>query len=501
MKKILALIIALLLCLSTAVAFTGCNKDDAPDASNGGDAQTETPTEPPSPTNVEVATQSFNKLNAATFLSVVDNTLEDIRALAASAELEVSTPDGAGSIDAAINNGNLYLGADIGGMTQEFFGAMGENSLKLYGLVGGNWTLIGDYSDDGEDDLDGDIAMSPMGTIGELSDIFGEIKIPALTAEDLTVKNDKLLVSGEYIIKLISENLALAYGEEMTEEEIAEAGEDIDEALKEIGFEFYLITGAEEIVGFALSLTPAESEYSNLVSVYAELALTDDAKALKSFKLDVTSDIGFDGVECVKTSSVDFKTILAGGEFAGFELNAEIYNSEYSYNLNTPDIDFEESATDLPAEEVSDVESDGSDDGEWDDMSDIFTPAIYTETVVFTKTTVKAKLDLTKLAGESGDLLKVEVDSKAEKAYEVTTSYDLTTFEEKIESEEITDLSKIERDNLSVNAAVTMSGANKATVSFSMSQYGSTVSATGSLAVGEAATFPTIPDALKDKLN
>lgn len=500
MKKILALIIALLLCLSTAVAFTGCNKDDAPDASNGGDAQTEYPTEPPSPTNVEVATQSFNKINAATFLSVVDNTLEDIRALAASAELEVSTPDGAGSIDAAINNGNLYLGTtDIDGMTQEFFGAMGENSLKLYGLVGGNWTLIGDYSDDGEDDLDGDIAMSPMGTIGELSDIFGEIKIPALTAQDLTVKNDKLLVSGEYIVKLISENISLVYGEELSEEEIAEYGEDINEALKEIGFEFYLITGAEEIVGFAFSLTPAESEYSNLVSVYAELALTDDAKALKSFKLDVTSDIGFEGVECVKTSSVDFKTILADGEFAGFELNVENYSAEHTYNLNSPDIDFEESATDLPADDDSDGDDEDDDDDEI--FEDFFTPDIYTETVVFTKTTVNAKLDLTKLAGESGDVLKVEIDSKAEKAYEVTTSYDLTTFEETVVSEEITDLSNIERDNLSVNAAITMSGANKATVSFSMSQYGSTVSATGSLAVGEAATFPTIPDALKDKLN
>ena len=484
MKKLLALILALMLCISSTVVFASCNKTD--DKNNAKDDATNAtepePTEPPSPVNKEVATKAFNKIDLATFLSTTDSSLEELRKLSAKAELNVNAPEESGTVTAAIKDGVFYLSAKGDeSEKEEIFGKIGEDKILAFELIEGVWETVNEIPLNPED-MFAETGVAP-------EDFISKIKIPELKAEHLTEKGDMLLVSNDYIYELIAENLAVIAGEEIPETDLAEIKTEIKDSLKAAGIEVFVATGHEEITKLAISVKPTEDE-GEFKSLYLEVALTDDAKNLKSVKAEWTAFIGNPEMNEVKTSKIELNTVIVENALVGVKANAEIYDYEYDYDYSR--IDTSIITPSSTVDFVTDIS--GSINGDKETVVPL------AHIFLITKTTVAFDLDMSKLAEESGKVLTLDVDHTVEAAYEVTTTIDPETFEF---AEKITKLDSVDAykdSNVTIDASLTMNDANRADFSLKSVASGEEVTMTGYLATGDI-EFPAIPDALKSKLN
>ena len=477
MKKLLTIILALFLCLSTAVVFSSCDSE-SDDVEVNAPVSDEAPTEPeatepPSPTNKEVATKSFNKIDIAQFVSVTDNSLEEIQKVSAKAEANMSTPDGKGSVTAVVKDGLFYVAlTEEGYDSEEVFGKIGEEKISAFALVDGVWEMVEEIDLSGSGDSMSSIAANP-------TELMSKIKIPALKDEHLTEKNDMLLVSNDYIYELIAENLAVVYGDSIPAEELEEAKASIKESLNEAGLEVFIATGAEEITKLAISVAPADTEAEEFKSAYIEIALTDDAKALQSIKAEWTAALGETEMNEVKTSKVELTTVLADNELVGAKAKAEIYGCSYRFH--------ESSVSPMP-------------DDALDDMFSGSFISTRSETVLLTKTDISVDLDFSQLETENGKVLALNVDHAVTSGYKVTSTLDPETFEWNEEIAKIDNLSEYADSNLTADASITMNGTDRAEFALKVLAGDEEVTASGYLAIGDV-EFPAIPDALKSKLN
>ena len=475
MKKLLAIILALILCISVAAVFTSCNSSDDKGAdatdNNGADATEPEATEPPSPVNKEVATQAFNKIDLATFLSTTESSVEELRKLSAKAEFNLTLPDDSGKVTAAIKDGVFYLSAKEGTSEEEkIFGKISEDKIVMYTLINGVWQLVEEVSFAPEDMYVD--AVNP-------EELISKIKIPELKAEHLTEKGDMLLVSNDYIYELVSENIAVIAGEEIPAESLEEVKAELKAGLESAGLEILVATGAEEITKIAVSIKPTDESF-DFKSAKIEVALTDDAKNLKSLKAEWTANVGEPEMNEVRTSKIELDTVIVENELVGAKAKAEIYGYDYDYTI--------EDAV-APYDNVSFGD---------DVMDDIF--SAMTDTVLITKTTVAFDLDMSKLAEESGKVLTLDVDHTVEGAYEITSTLDPETFEWTDEVVKLDSIDSYKDSNVTIDASLTMNGANRADFSLKATAGGDEITASGYLATGDI-EFPAIPDDLKSKLN
>ena len=449
MKKLLALILALILCLSAAVVFTSCN--DKTDDNNTVDATEPEPTEPPSPVNKEVATQAFNKIDLATFLSTTESSLEELRKLSAKAELNVNAPEESGTVTAAIKDGVFYLSAkeDSSAEGGEIFGKISEDKIVMYELINGVWETVNEVAVSPED-IYADAGVNP-------EELISEIKIPELKAEHLTEKGDMLLVSNDYIYELIAENIAVIAGEEIPAESLEEVKAELKADLESAGLEILVATGAEEITKIAVSAKPTDESF-DFKSAKIEVSLTDDAKNLKSVKAEWTANVGDMDLNEVRTSKIELDTVIVENELVGAKATAEIYDYSYEHYIEKNSV------------------------------------------LIITKTTVALDLDMSKLAEESGKVLTLDVDHTVEAAYEVSSTIDPETYEWTHEIVKPYSVDAYKDSNVTIDASLTMNGANRADFSLKSVTSGEEVTMTGYLATGDI-EFPAIPDALKSKLN
>ena len=454
MKKLLAIILALILCLSVAAVFTSCNSSDDKGAdatdNNGADATEPEATEPPSPVNKEVATQAFNKIDLATFLSTTDSSLEELRKLSAKAELNVNAPEESGTVTAAIKDGVFYLSAkeDSSAEGGEIFGKISEDKIVAFELINGVWETVNEIPLNPED-MFAETGVAP-------EDFISKIKIPELKAEHLTEKGDMLLVSNDYIYELIAENLTVIAGEEIPETDLAEIKTEIKDSLKAAGIEVFVATGHEEITKFAISVKPTEK--GEFQSIYAEIALTDDAKNLKSVKAEWTANVGDMDLNEVRTSKIELDTVIVENELVGAKAKAEIYDYSYEHYIEKNSV------------------------------------------LIITKTTVALDLDMSKLAEESGKVLTLDVDHTVEAAYEVSSTIDPETYEWTHEIVKPYSVDAYKDSNVTIDASLTMNGANRADFALNAQMGEDKVTVSGYLATGDI-EFPAIPDDLKSKLN
>ena len=484
MKKLLALILALILCLSAAVVFTSCN--DKTDDNNTVDATdgTEKPTEPPSPVNKEVATKAFNKIDLATFLSTTEGSLEELQKVSARAELNVTLPDESGNVTAAIKDGVFYISAkeDSSAEGGEIFGKISEDKIVMYELINGVWETVNEVAISPED-IYADAGVNP-------EELLSKIKIPELKAEHLTEKGDMLLVSNDYIYELIAENLTVIAGEEIPETDLAEIKTEIKDSLKAAGIEVFVATGHEEITKFAISVKPTEK--GEFQSIYAEIALTDDAKNLKSVKAEWTANVGKPEMNEVRTSKIELTTVIVENELVGAKATAEIYDYDYDYDYSRIDTSI------ITPSSTVDFETDIS--GSINGDKETVVPSPHPRMFLITKTNVSFDLDMSKLAEESGKVLTLDVDHTVEAAYGISCTINPETFEFE---EKITKLDSVDAykdSNVTIDASLTMNGANRADFSLKATADGEEITASGYLAIGDI-EFPAIPDALKSKLN
>lgn len=449
MKKLLALILALILCLSAAVVFTSCN--DKTDDNNTVDATEPEPTEPPSPVNKEVATQAFNKIDLATFLSTTEGSLEELRKLSAKAELNVTLPDESGNVTAAIKDGVFYLSAkeDSSAEGGEIFGKISEDKIVMYELINGVWETVNEIPLNPED-MVADAGVNP-------EELLSKIKIPELKAEHLTEKGDMLLVSNDYVYELVAENIAVIAGEEIPAESLEEVKAELKADLESAGLEILVATGAEEITKIAVSVKPTDESF-DFKSAKIEVSLTDDAKNLKSVKAEWTANVGDMDLNEVRTSKIELDTVIVENELVGAKAKAEIYDYSYEHYIEKNSV------------------------------------------LIITKTTVALDLDMSKLAEESGKVLTLDVDHTVEAAYEVSSTIDPETYEWTHEIVKPYSVDAYKDSNVTIDASLTMNGANRADFSLKSVASGEEVTMTGYLATGDI-EFPAIPDALKSKLN
>ena len=493
MKKLLAIILALILCLSVAAVFTSCNSSDDKGAdttdNNGADATEPEATEPPSPVNKEVATQAFNKIDLATFLSTTESSVEELQKVSARAEANLTTPDGSGSIIAAVKNGNFYVSLKEDGCdAEEMFGKIGEKNISVYALIDGVWKTVNEVAISPEDIYAG-AGVNP-------EELLSKIKIPALKEEHLTEKGDMLVVSNDYIYELIANNLSVVYGDAIPADDLEEAKAQIKEGLTEAGIEVLIATGAEEITKLAVSVKPADESF-DFKSAYIEVALTDDAKNLKSVKAEWTANVGEPEMNEVRTSKIELSTVIVENELVGAKAKAEIYGYDYDYSIvNTPI---------MPREDVEgevDVNGSISDGDDFIDdgftFDDTFAP--WAGISLITKTTVAFDLDMSKLAEESGRVLTLDVDHTVEAAYEVTSTIDPETYEWTDKIVKLDSIDSYKENNVTIDASVTMNGAERADFALNAKMGEDKITASGYLAIGDI-EFPAIPDALKSKLN
>lgn len=448
MKKLLALILALILCLSAAVVFSSCNKTDD---NNTVDATEPEPTEPPSPVNKEVATKAFNKIDLATFFSTTDSSLEELRKLSAKAELNVTLPDESGNVTAAIKDGVFYLSAkeDSSAEGGEIFGKISEDKIVMYELINGIWETVNEIPLNPED------MFAQTGVAPE--DFISKIKIPELKAEYLTEKGDMLLVSNDYIYELVAENIAVIAGEEIPAESLEEVKAELKADLESAGLEILVATGAEEITKIAVSVKPTDESF-DFKSAKIEVALTDDAKNLKSVKAEWTANVGDMDLNEVRTSKIELSTVVVENELVGAKAKAEIYDYSYEHYIEKNSV------------------------------------------LIITKTTVALDLDMSKLAEESGKVLTLDVDHTVEAAYEVSSTIDPETYEWTHEIVKPYSVDAYKDSNVTIDASLTMNGANRADFALNAQMGEDKVTASGYLATGDI-EFPAIPDALKSKLN
>ena len=482
MKKLLAIILALILCLSVAAVFTSCNSSDDKDAdatdNNGADATEPEATEPPSPVNKEVATQAFNKIDLATFLSTTESSLEELQKVSARAEANLTTPDGSGSIIAAVKNGNFYVSLKEEGYdAEEMFGKIGDEKISVYALIDGVWETVNEVAISPED-IYADAGVNP-------EDLISKIKIPALKEEHLTEKGDMLLVSNDYIYELVAENIAVIAGEKIPAESLEEVKAELKAGLESAGLEILVATGAEEITKIAVSVKPADESF-DFKSAKIEVALTDDAKNLKSVKAEWTANVGEPEMNEIRTSKIELSTVIVENELVGAKATAEIYGYDYDSRIDTPI--FTPSST-------FDFETDisGSINGDKETVVPL------TGISLITKTNVSFDLDMSKLAEESGKVLTLDVDHTVEAAYEISCTINPETFEFE---EKITKLDSVDAykdSNVTIDASVTMNGAERADFALNAKMGEDKVTASGYLAIGDI-EFPAIPDALKSKL-
>ena len=487
MKKLLALILALILCLSAAVVFTSCNSSDDKGAdatdNNGVDATEPEPTEPPSPVNKEVATKAFNKIDLATFFSTTDSSLEELRKLSAKAELNVNAPEESGTVTAAIKDGVFYISAkeDSSAEVGEEFGKISEDKIVRYALVNGVWDTVNEIPLNPED-MFVETGVAP-------EDFISKIKIPELKAEHLTEKGDMLLVSNDYIYELVAENIAVIAGEEIPAESLEEVKAELKADLESAGLEILVATGAEEITKIAVSVKPTDESF-DFKSAKIEVALTDDAKNLKSVKAEWTANVGDMDLNEVRTSKIELSTVVVENELVGAKAKAEIYDYEYDYDYSRIDTSI------ITPSSTVDFETDISGSINGDKETVVPLPRMF----LITKTNVSFDLDMSKLAEESGKVLTLDVDHTVEAAYEISYTIDPETFEFK---EKITKLDSVDAykdSNVTIDASLTMNGANRADFSLKATADGEEITASGYLAIGDI-EFPAIPDALKSKLN
>ena len=451
MKKLLALILALILCLSAAAVFTSCN-DKTDDKNNATDAPNVTepePTEPPSPVNKEVATQAFNKIDLATFLSTTDSSLEELRKLSAKAELNVTLPDESGNVTAAIKDGVFYLSAkeDSSAEGGEIFGKISEDKIVMYELINGVWETVNEIPLNPED-MVADAGVNP-------EELVSKIKIPELKAEHLTEKGDMLLVSNDYVYELVAENIAVIAGEEIPAESLEKVKAELKADLESAGLEILVATGAEEITKIAVSAKPTDESF-DFKSAKIEVALTDDAKNLKSVKAEWTANVGEPEMNEVRTSKIELSTVIVENELVGAKATAEIYDYSYEHYIEKNSV------------------------------------------LIITKTTVALDLDMSKLAEESGKVLTL--DHTVEAAYEVSSTIDPETYEWTHEIVKPYSVDAYKDSNVTIDASLTMNGANRADFALNAQMGEDKVTASGHLATGDI-EFPAIPDALKSKLN
>ena len=533
MKRILITFLALLLCLSTVLALTSCNKDKDSKKDNDESAvedkeenknenkeenkeestkapevkPTEKPTEQPTeePTDNSISTLPENPEDFMEFLKVA---IDGIKQLSASAELNIAAPTGTGTISAAMQNGNFYLGAEHENEKEEVFATIKDNAIEVFALNNGKWesvervdleemitSMLPTETPDGSTDINNFYAQA--------EEILSKIVVPELSDKYLTKEaaTGMEIISNDYIIEVVAQNFPVFYeGEqELTDEMMEELKTELKAMLDAMNLTVKFARNSDGVVTkMVCTMAPDAEIDESLKNVSVEMALTADGTMFDYALFEITQDIGIEEIENVTTSTIRVSSVIVDGEFAGVSINADLYSSDYQYPEEDPDFSVTVPMSDLDYSYFSAVPMSDLDYsvniGSYSDA--------YSEILCINKLDIDVTLDFSKIASTNGVILDLGFDAKVEKAYNLVYAMDTNTFTTSlVVCEELTDLSSVSDENMSMSVKLAKEGSTKVTLNLAVEQYGETATVAGYVDFDSAASFPAIPDALKGKLN
>ena len=342
MKKILISILALIICVSM---FAGCGNviENLPELSENDNSEGSTNREDAQAPTIDkkAVADAFNKIDLSAFAGI---SFGDIDALSniimqANVDLTVDTDEGQEKIELGVQSkDDVYhiisknTAEDGSIQTTEIFQVL-EGSMA---------TVYQKYTDSADADMSYDWQMavsenapagSAMGMLSSvdpeaIADMIAKIQIPKLDEKHITDVDGMALISNDYIVDLIVANLDVIYGVELDANEIKNTRNEITETLTEANFALYFAVNDNGINKMAVGM---EVEDTN---VYAQIALSEDCKALDNLTLNIVNDFGGDGFEYAPESTLVIKPIYVTADdvsiIAGADIDLTLYAQSWS---------------------------------------------------------------------------------------------------------------------------------------------------------------------------
>lgn len=460
MKKTLLIILSLILCISMLTGCAGQLLEELGDAVNDDADETKaSDTEKEDikvdTANMQVAIDSFNKIDLSAFAEVPTDYLDTIKKLVNEISFALTLnatgnfgEDGEVDLDVRMKDGKLYFkalgqgeGEDDGGEIEAFL-SLSENAFDTYANFDGEG-----WQKHTQDLTEITNELAGMYDPNMITDIIGDVVIPKLEEKYLSKKNDMLLLSNDYIIDLVVANIPvfseLTGMEEMTDEEIEEFKKDGKEFFEEYGIAIYLGTGVDTITKLAVEMADEET------SVYGEIALTADASALDNFTLKIKTELGEGDIKYAPETVITAKSVYdAEGNAVGLDVDGTVYIDVMTH------YDYEET-------------------GENEEK--------YIRESIIQKATIDAILDFGAIGKTNADIFNLDVDVEAVKVIKAETLQNWETGEETILSVKEGDVSKYNDSKFSLLINLKSENENKANLKFEAKEGDYEITAKGSI--------------------
>lgn len=417
MKKILLMILSLILCLTM---LTGCfGTDEVVDDADQGVAENNNPNNDVTPVNTankQVVMDSFNKIDLSALAGVSVDYFEllDKMAFAAGFELEGTVDDEPGKVtaDLAVKDSLIHF-KTVGGPVEE-----DKDTMEAFVKITKEMIDLYMFEDDSEVEEDGiwqkqsmtmeEMGFNPSMATDMVNTVIEKVTIPKLEEKYLSEKNGMVLLSNEYLADLVLANvdLIVEVSQGAVEKESFDTKEGMLEEMAESGLEIYIGTGADCINKVAVALKVENgSRYNNVTekytTVYAELALTADGKALDALTVKCTADFGLGDVQYAPESVITLKPILdAEGAMVGLDFDATVYVGNVSGRA-------------YPAEDGNTIKE-------------------MTTTHYLQKVVINADVNFANIGKENADIVTFSFKMANDKAIEVKSELNTENYEEKL---------------------------------------------------------------------
>ena len=486
MKKLLSVLLVLLMCLS--VCLVSCDEDDPNEVEI-------------TPVSKDEAVEIFNdfaKENPLKDFKVSPNEILDdtkLIALGATGSLKIADQD-AGEATIAIKDNVMYVKNSAS--VDPAIAAIVGDSLVFFSNNSGEWVANTNpmYS-----------ASSYTEYIDMAESMLTDIKLPEITAADITEENGMMVLNLDYIIKLIEANkentIISAYfpseGDAPNMDEIFEETiKEVKDVIKALGYKISFVLNGEKIYKLQISINPDDSEIGKefkeetfFKSFTTTLEYAANGETLKKFSLNVVNDFSKYEAGFTPSTTIEMTSVLDENyKPVSSKLDVTAYSNEinYGYPSISPSVD-DSFLGDLDDEYLEGEFGDEYFD--WIDNTD--TVNVNIQKIKFSVTCNQANLN------KSGaEVLKASFDITHEKKYEITTTYDdngdvATTESKKLDPD---------MEKMTASAKVTSGGENKLNIAASLKQGDMTLySLTASTTTNEAVVMPTLPEFVQNYIN
>ena len=442
MKKTLLAILALILCVSM---FAGCGTiiENLPEPSESESNQTLPPQteeeEEEETIDKKAVMDAFNKIDLSAFAGISIDSTDMLSDLIMQAEFNMSGivdgEEGEASLGIQVKD-NVYHLISTSGTDEnnkqitEIFNVIEETGTTIYqkytdtadpSMSYGWDKIVAENAPDGS-------AAGMVSTIDPemIVDMIAKIQIPKLEEKHITAADGMALISNEYIVDLYAANLELFYGEKPDADTIKEARKALTESLTESKFALYLGVNDAGINKMAVGMEADGTKF------YAEIALSEDCKALDAVTLKVVEDFGGPGLDYAPESVIVLKPVYAEVEADAEEAVAAIVGADLDMTIYTS------AASSIRHIDGSETKS---------------------KTVSYQKIVIDTTLNLANIGKANADILTLKMEQIPEKTVDYEVKIDEEYDETVISAKEDTEAEK--GDALTIEGVLKSANANQ----------------------------------------